>query len=768
MRGLFLVASALTLFWAVRDRHAGLGRLLLYWILGLLLVRLGALAALGVGSLLGWEAATPPQVATALLLWIGGILVLRALLGFTMWERRWRRREKFAAILLFCAWWVAGWTDWNFVPIAFLALPWLLSLRWRLPLGAGRLLLASLVFLVSVILILVKVTPSDAPPPPLQLRRWLLLANGLALLYAVLAFPAAALRIHLSVRRIRNRLFLSHALAGFVPPVLVAAFLLVATAFFVSTYRGLVASRMLQRMAEERRSELQAALERGAQRSWPGDLILLVREGESVRAAAGPAEFPLEDYPWEMRPEDVPLLWDGRRLWLRLRVAEPEAEGLFLLDSLDVQALSAVLGEPVYLLPTVGVREEKGELTIERGTAAQWPGGKFRLERGQLLGGALLSCLRHDGTKWQRTPIPVLSLASLWEPLASLFSSAETNPLSIVVLIVLGILALFLLLAGLMAGGMVVGMARSVTRAVQHLYKGAETIGKGDLAYRIPVEGTDELWEVAVAFNGMAEGLERLREVERQNQRMEEELRLAREIQARLFPARPPEVPGLELAGVSHPAREVGGDYFDYVPLPDGRVVLTVADVSGKGVPAALLMSSFRAVLRSLPLEEMGPSEILERLNRFLCATVEPGRFVTAFLGLADGRRGEVRCALAGHDPPILVQPSGEVLRPRAGGPVLGLLPAARFPEASLQLEPGGLLVAFTDGITEAEDPSGRFYGEEGLVGILSPAPAEPASGIVERILEHVRRHVDGGAPSDDLTVLVARRIPVEGSGPRG
>jgi phosphoserine phosphatase RsbU/P len=326
------------------------------------------------------------------------------------------------------------------------------------------------------------------------------------------------------------------------------------------------------------------------------------------------------------------------------------------------------------------------------------------------------------------------------------------------VLVALAVIALLFLATIGVAIAMVLDMVRSVTRAVRALTDGTSALRKGKLDHRIPVEGHDELWEVAASFNDMADNLQETRVRELATQRMEEELRLAKVIQDRLLPSGPPVLDRLELAGMSLPAREVGGDYYDYLLLDDGRLGLAVADVSGKGTPAALLMSAFRAALRSQDLGVLGPAETMARINRFIHESVDPGKFITAYLALLDPATGEIRYANAGHDAPLVVGKDGSVTELTGGGLILGMLPQIVYDEASSTLDRGALLAIFTDGVTEAQDPAGEFYGAERLAEALQRHRARPCAEILHSLTEEIAGFAGEGPQSDDITVILARR----------
>jgi serine phosphatase RsbU (regulator of sigma subunit) len=373
-------------------------------------------------------------------------------------------------------------------------------------------------------------------------------------------------------------------------------------------------------------------------------------------------------------------------------------------------------------------------------------------------GGATLDCAFWSDGGWTRRPIPIASTAGFGEQVGALFGLARENPFALVVLIALAAIAfLFLGTIGVVSS-MVVSMGRSILRAVQALTEGTRALQAGKLEHRIAVQGNDELWRVAGSFNEMAEGLERIRAVEREQHRLEEELRLARAIQTRLLPAAPPQSDRIELAGLSLPAREVGGDYYDYLQLEDGSLGLAVADVSGKGTPAALLMSAFRASLRSQDLARIGPAEALGRINHFIHESVDPGKFITAFLAVIDPATGEVRYANAGHDAPIVLKTDGTTEELTGGGLILGMLPQILYEEARSRLEPGSILAVFTDGVTEARSEAGEFFGPEGLIALLRESHREDCNGILQRLVARIEEFAGGGPQADDITVILARR----------
>ena len=205
----------------------------------------------------------------------------------------------------------------------------------------------------------------------------------------------------------------------------------------------------------------------------------------------------------------------------------------------------------------------------------------------------------------------------------------------------------------------------------------AERFGKGELGYRLPVQGRDEFSVVAASFNDMAANLERQQAELVANERLEQDLEVARGIQQRFLPQQSPGIRGLDVAGVSVPSREVGGDLFYWFTHADGSLGFTLGDVSGKSVPAALLMSNVLAALRTTAIDHVELAESLARTNRLIVDMFEPGRFVTLFYGEADPSAGVLRYASAGHNPPLLLRADSTQEWLREGGVPLGVLPDA-------------------------------------------------------------------------------------------
>ncbi len=251
----------------------------------------------------------------------------------------------------------------------------------------------------------------------------------------------------------------------------------------------------------------------------------------------------------------------------------------------------------------------------------------------------------------------------------------------------------------------------------------------------------------------------RLNEIEEAERAMAKEMDQAALIQQRLLGSAPA-VEGLDIAARTIASRAVGGDYYDFIKYPDGRVALMVGDVAGKGMPAALLMSSLQARAHVVFEEPDHLAQKMARLNKSTCASCPDNRFITFFTCIADPKTGDVVYTNAGHNPPLVVRAKGgfETLE-GGGGMILGILPMAQYQEAHITLGPGDTLVLFSDGVTEEADPDDNQYGEERLANLVASLHDRPAAEIVEEIHRSVREFTQGAAAADDITVVIARRL---------
>jgi sigma-B regulation protein RsbU (phosphoserine phosphatase) len=215
----------------------------------------------------------------------------------------------------------------------------------------------------------------------------------------------------------------------------------------------------------------------------------------------------------------------------------------------------------------------------------------------------------------------------------------------------------------------------------------------------------------------------------------------------------------VDLAGYNAACRTVGGDYYDFLTYPDGRVALIVADVSGKGMPAALLMSSLQARVQVLFDDPTDLAALVTRLNRIIVANSPANRFISFFIGVLDPNSDRITYVNAGHNPPLLVHHTGTVEKLEGGGLLLGIFAGATYEQSVAHLEQGDVVVLFSDGVTEASrlDVDEEF-GEDRLAAILAELSGDSAKSIIESINQRVQEFTHGAPPADDITLVVARR----------
>ncbi len=278
------------------------------------------------------------------------------------------------------------------------------------------------------------------------------------------------------------------------------------------------------------------------------------------------------------------------------------------------------------------------------------------------------------------------------------------------------------------------------------LYEATKHINRGDFSHRIEVKSNDQLATLANSFNSMTASIEKLVLEQKEKQRLENELVIAQEVQEQLFPKRISQLESLEVHGFCRPARTVSGDYYDFLSLNSERMILAVGDVSGKGISAALLMATIHSAVRAYSLErvpflrepaavgaavgsglmlasdvkgaEASPAALLALLNHQLYESTPQEKYATLFLGIYDSATRRLTYSNGGHLPPILLSEDGSSQLLSCGGTVVGLFQQLSFPEATIQLRRGDILLAYSDGVTEPENDYGEF-GEERLIQIV-------------------------------------------------
>jgi phosphoserine phosphatase RsbU/P len=348
------------------------------------------------------------------------------------------------------------------------------------------------------------------------------------------------------------------------------------------------------------------------------------------------------------------------------------------------------------------------------------------------------------------------------------------------------LLAILIIFAAIELGALIIGtrMTRTVTRAVAQLYDATKHVDRGDFSHRIPVTSEDQLAQLSLSFNSMTESIEKLILEQKEKQRLEGELAIAQEVQEQLFPREITQLASLEVHGFCRPARTVSGDYYDFLTVSSHKMILAMGDISGKGISAALLMATIHSAVRAYSIEslpqmreavavgaaggagyimaarpegiEISPGALLSLLNHQLYESTPPEKYATLFLAIYDGLTRRLHYSNGGHLPPLLISEDGVLRRLENGGTVVGLFDNQSYAEGSVEMLPGEILVAYSDGITEPENDFGEF-GEERLIELVRDNRHLPLAQISQLVTAAVDTWIGDEEQPDDVTLVLAR-----------
>lgn len=243
-----------------------------------------------------------------------------------------------------------------------------------------------------------------------------------------------------------------------------------------------------------------------------------------------------------------------------------------------------------------------------------------------------------------------------------------------------------------------------------------------------------------------------------EKQRLEEELKVARQIQRNLLPRKFPDIRGYQICGQNIPTKEVGGDYFDIIPTEGDELVLAIGDVSGKGVPAALLMANLQAALQILISEGLPLPEVVQKLNLLIYHNTEPDKFITFFVGKLNTQSHEFEYVNAGHNPPLLLSPNGKMRPLEKGGLILGILPQETYQSETIRVGKGDLIFCYTDGVSESINARNEEYGEERIIELVKRLRKQDVSEICQSLVSSVKSFSRNQPQFDDITLLTLRR----------
>jgi sigma-B regulation protein RsbU (phosphoserine phosphatase) len=361
-------------------------------------------------------------------------------------------------------------------------------------------------------------------------------------------------------------------------------------------------------------------------------------------------------------------------------------------------------------------------------------------------------------------------IRELWSRLSNAQSvSVQGKSLDFVFFIILGFFAvLFLIIQGV-ALLMGLTLARSITSSIHELFMGTERVQQGDFGHRIQVTTNDQLGELAHSFNQMTGSIEGLLQTAAEKKRLDEELRIARQIQMSLLPRGPLDEPGLAITALCVPAREVGGDYYDFFQLADDRLGVLIADVAGKGTSAALYMAELKGLVLGLSQTQMSPRDMLIEVNRIISDNLDSRSFITMTYGVIDRRAGTMTYCRAGHTPLIFLPGPASPLAGVAqvlipSGLVVGLrIPGAAekfsslLEEQTIDLAVGDVVVFYTDGISEAMNKDNDLFGDSRLSDIIEEHGHLTSGELRERILREIEAFVGGADQHDDMTMILLK-----------
>ena len=588
---------------------------------------------------------------------------------------------------------------------------------------------------------------------------------------------------------VRNRLIVTYLFIGGVPVTLAFAMALasgylmleqLATFFSVSEIRG----------AEQRLRTANAAIAEqiGSNKSTAQQAIAGNGIGHTIRVTILPATAA----PGWLNGEFSGLVMDQGQLSLRSATLVKAASGPLLIISnlpVDQDFLAQVASHIGSLVLDANVRIEHSAKGSRIQSNRSGEGG-ITLSAGSLPPARATwdVALRFVGliqiTEWSTgATVPGALLAGRTR-LSTMYSNL-TGSMELwtgfigTVLVVIAVAFAVVVLVALLIG---IRLTRTITYSVASLYKATQHVNRGDFEHRINVLQRDQLGALQTSFNSMTASLQRLIAEQKEKERLQSELEIAHEVQEQLFPRNVSGTKTLEIHGVCYPARIVSGDYYDFLSYGPDQMGIAVGDISGKGISAALLMATIHSAVRAYEQEQVvsleaasgygsaaragaistrveppSPAQMLWLLNRHLFRSTPPEKYATLFLGFYDGDSCRLTYSNAGHLAPIILGQDGSVRRLEAGGMVVGLFDNMEYQEETVEIRPGEIFIAFSDGMTEPENEFGEF-GEERLIESIAANRHLPLDRISAHAVAAVKDWTGAGEQPDDITLVLARR----------
>jgi serine phosphatase RsbU (regulator of sigma subunit) len=597
------------------------------------------------------------------------------------------------------------------------------------------------------------------------------LAAGLLLLFAVVySFVFLQFLARRLVWRIRTKLILSYLFVAFVPVFLLSLFFVIAGVLVLALGSSFLVARELEWKADVLGSATRTALaavdaRTGSQSPQFGqllDLALSVHPKSAFRlvvagrTVASRGQAPSELPAWWKGPGFAGLVRDAAEGPEVLRAVGQEQGAFLVVDApLDAMLLSDTEQR-------LGIRFLAAARHAQRGRGDRGPRVAARVETEGGLNSAAFSPI----VDWKSGLRETHAIPFRFQPrdLVQRLSpeSFDAGDVLVKVLAVVGVTFLVMYAFALLVGLL---LARSITQSVHALTEGTRRLRAGNFGDLIQVRSRDQLGELAESFNMMTVGIQDLLREQAEKERLEEELRIARHIQMSLLPPQGQVTPpGIRIAALCLPATEVGGDYYDLIPISEGRMGVLVADVSGKGTSAALYMAELKGLVLSLASIYESPAKLLGEANRILATNLDARSFITMTYAVVDTDARTMRYARAGHNPIIHFEVATgrtHVLAPSGLG--LGLDRGDRFEqvleEALIPLRSGDVFLFFTDGLSEAMNAGSELFGERRLRQIVELSETLGSEELKERILAEIRSFVGDTVQQDDMTLVVLKVV---------
>ena len=665
-------------------------------------------------------------------------------------------------------------------------------------------------------------TRRASPAPSASLEGWVVFLSVLAIVLLAIA-GYCWLRSQL-LWRLRNRLIVTYVFIGVIPVFLLVVISLITLYLFAGQFASFVVTsdiathlRSMEAANRTIANHLAAQISDGGKLDvetlgrtrprrpeWTRRQVCAWRRNQPQPVCSGPEGEAGFDFPSFIVGDFRDLVSDHGKLYLRTATvfaAEPESLRVILSDPLDknfVENIAADLGR----IAVYGTESPAADPAASPIAPAQRTDSKLFLPfedetpREQIFSAGTIPPASNaldrainlriplqvvDWTTGGRRPVGAIAEVDTRSSMlyATLFGARGDYAKGLETILAL-IAIVFAIFVGL---ALIVGrkLTLSITSAVDQLYEATKHINRADFSHRITVQSSDQLATLANSFNSMTTSIEKLVQEQKEKQRLEGELAIAQEVQAQLYPKSIAQLESLEVHGFCRPARTVSGDYYDFLALNSGKLMLAVGDISGKGISAALLMATIHSAVHAYSIEdipvlyepaatgrsglmlaselkgrEASPAALLTLLNHQLYESTPAAKYATLFLGIYDEPTRRLTYANGGHLPPILISENGSSQLLDCGGTVVGLFDNLTFPEATVQLRPGDVLVAYSDGVTEPESDYGEF-GEERLIQLVRENRHLPLERITEIVTAAVADWIGDNEQPDDVTLVLAR-----------